>query len=110
MNRWCCAEVLSLLLIMITAGLLHAADLPEASYRLGEVVVSAPSEGVEASGTIHEVSALEIEERGARTLDEALALVPGLVVRTANDGTPRIDIRGLPASEALQQRKRFQRL
>ncbi len=36
----------------------------------------------------------EIQERGARTLDEALTLVPGLFVRTGGEGSPRIDIRG----------------
>ncbi len=63
-------------------------------YSLGEVVVSEADAGVEAVGTIHTVTAQEIEERGVRTLDEAIALLPGISIRTANDGTPRIDIRG----------------
>jgi hypothetical protein len=32
----------------------------------------------------------DIEARNARTLDEALKLVPGIHVRTGGDGTPRI--------------------
>jgi len=81
--------------IMVAAGSAQAAEGTEDAYRLGEVVVSAPGMGVEAVSTIHAVTAAEIRERGVRTLDEALTLVPGLVIRTANDGTPRIDIRGL---------------
>jgi outer membrane receptor protein involved in Fe transport len=70
-------------------------------YRLGEVVVSAPRLGVEATGTVHSVTAEEIAARGARTLDQALALVPGLTMRTANAGSPRIDIRGLRTRHVL---------
>lgn len=63
-------------------------------YTLGEVVVSGRSEGVEATGTVQRISAEEIRERGARTLDQAIALLPGVNVRTGGEGVPRIDIRG----------------
>lgn len=64
-------------------------------FNLGEVVVTAPEAGVEAVGSVHKVTSEEIAVRGARTLDQALDLVPGITVRTANAGSPRIDIRGL---------------
>ncbi len=64
-------------------------------FRLGEVVVSAEKSGVEGTGTVDVLSAEEIEVSGARTLDEALDLVPGLHIRTAGNGTPRLDIRGM---------------
>jgi outer membrane cobalamin receptor len=50
--------------------------------------------GVEAIGTVRVVTARDIEAMGARTLDEALALVPGVIIRTGAAGVPRIDIRG----------------
>src|SRR5690606_12242061 len=44
--------------------------------------------------TTYSVSSEDIERTGARSLDEALTLVPGLNVRNGGDGTPRIDVRG----------------
>jgi outer membrane cobalamin receptor len=75
-----------------TVGLASATD--DGVYRLGEVVVSGQGTGVEAIGTTHKVTAEEIEKRGARTLDEAINMLPGVQVRTAADGAPRIDMRG----------------
>ena len=76
------------------------ADEQAGVYSLGEVVVSGQSEasgttgGVEASETVYTVSADEIRDRGARTLEQAIALIPGVNVRTGGEGVPRIDIRG----------------
>lgn len=67
---------------------------PEEIYRLGEIIVSASAPEVETVGTVHTITAQEIRQMGARSLDEALTLVPGLSIRTANDGTPRVDLRG----------------
>jgi vitamin B12 transporter len=97
-----CAEVVFLWSVLIGgAGRLPAAELPDDAYRLGEIVVSATVESGEAAGTVHTVTASDIQERGARTLDEALGLIPGLVVRTGGEGTPRIDIRGLRTRHVL---------
>ncbi|MBX6366234.1 MAG: TonB-dependent receptor plug domain-containing protein, partial [Gemmatimonadetes bacterium] len=63
-------------------------------YRMGEIVVSAERPVSEAAATLRVVTAEEIEASGARTLDEALALVPGLDVRTGGQGVPRVDFRG----------------
>lgn len=70
-------------------------------YTLGEVVVSAPMEGAKAIETEKTVTAKDIKERGARTLDEALELVPGLVIRAGADGIPRVDIRGFRTRHVL---------
>ena len=71
-------------------------------YQLGEVVVSATSAaGVESIGTVRTLGRADLEAGGAVTLDEALALVPGLQVRTGGAGTPRIDIRGLRTRHVL---------
>lgn len=67
----------------------------QGAYRLGEIVVSATPESiVEEAGTMYLVTAAEIKDQGATTLNEALELVPGLIVREGAEGTPRIDIRG----------------
>ena len=50
---------------------------------------------VEQVGTVEEVTAEQIERVGARTLDEAIRLMPGVHVRNGGDGVPRIDIRGM---------------
>ena len=63
-------------------------------YHLGEVVVPGKQKSVEKVGTTHTVTARQIEERGARSLDEAIKLVPGVQLRVGNDGTPRVDMRG----------------
>ncbi|MBI1921996.1 MAG: TonB-dependent receptor [Geobacter sp.] len=73
----------------------------EGSYELGEIVVSGTGAGVEASQTVHEVTAEDIKARNARTLDEALNLLPGVSIRTAGEGVPRIDIRGFKTRHVL---------
>ena len=70
-------------------------------YTLGEVVVTGDREGVESIGTVREITAEEISKKGARTLDEALDLLPGVYVRTGNDGVPRVDLRGLRGRHVL---------
>lgn len=68
---------------------------PAQAYTLGEVVVSLKKVGVESVGTVREITAEDIEITGAETLDEALAMLPGLSIKTGGSGVPRIDIRGL---------------
>ena len=65
-----------------------------AAFTLGEIVVTGKKPGVEATGAVREVTAADIESSGARTLDEAINLLPGVNIRTGGEGVPRIDIRG----------------
>jgi len=71
----------------------------------GSGQASTPAEGVnsgraqsdrivEQVTTVDEVTAAQIERSGARTLDEAIRLMPGVFVLNGGDGVPRIDIRG----------------
>lgn len=83
---------LALLVAPLATGTALATD--DGVYRLGEVVVSGEKPGVEKIGTTHKVTAEDIEKRGVRTLDEAINMLPGVLVRTAADGAPRIDMRG----------------
>lgn len=70
-------------------------------YTLGEVVVKAERDGVEAVGTVREITAEDIESKGARTLDEVLELLPGLYMRTGADGVPRVDLRGFRSRHVI---------
>jgi outer membrane cobalamin receptor len=89
----CCA-VISILFLL--HPLVHAAEPEDRSavYTLGEIVVYAQGDGVQASETVHTVSAEDIRSRGAATLDQAISLLPGVTIRTGGEGVPRIDIRG----------------
>ncbi len=49
---------------------------------------------VERVTTVEEVTAAQIEQANAKTLDEAIHLMNGLYVRNGGDGVPRIDVRG----------------
>src|SRR5690606_7994913 len=78
------------------AGLRSPAHAQEPDvYELGEIVVSADRPVTERVATHHVVSAEEIRASGARTLDEALLLLPGLDIRTGGQGVPRINLRGM---------------
>lgn len=55
-------------------------------YPLGEVIVSAERPVSEAGATVRTVTSDDIEASGARTLDEALGLLPGVEVRTGGGG------------------------
>jgi outer membrane cobalamin receptor len=66
----------------------------EPEYALGEIVVTSDKPGVDDVTNISEVTAEDIETRGATNLNEAIQMLPGVYIRTAADGTPRIDIRG----------------
>jgi len=71
------------------------------TYTLEEIVVTGKQGGVNAVGTVREVTSEEIERKDAKTLEEALELVPGLQIRTGGDGVPRIDMRGFRSRHVL---------
>ena len=65
------------------------------------VSVTESSELVEDVGTTRRLTRADIEAHSARTLDEALRLLPGVYVRTGGDGTPRVDVRGFRSRHVL---------
>jgi len=78
-----------------------AAETSDA-YRFGEViVVTGRSQGVQAAESVATVTAEEIQAKGARTLDQALPLLPGVNVRVGGEGVPRIDVRGFRTRHVL---------
>lgn len=92
---------LALMSLIVTDGALLKAHAQKELFNLGEIVVSAADTGVEAVGTTVSVDAETMSRRGVRNLNEALTLVPGVSIRTGNDGTPRIDIRGYRTRHVL---------
>jgi len=70
-------------------------------YELGEVVVSEAKPAVESAGTVREITAEDIQNSGARSLDEAIQLLPGMYVRTGADGVPRVDLRGFRSRHVI---------
>ena len=66
-----------------------------AEFRPGEIVVSDDAASVERVTTVRSIAAEDIQRMGARTLNEAVVLLPGVVIRTGGDGIPRIQVRGL---------------
>lgn len=90
------AFTLSICFLYLLIQNVHAAEQPDRPgvYTLGEVVVTGQSGGVEASETVHFVTAEDIRNSGAKSLDQAISLLPGVNVRTGGEGIPRIDIRG----------------
>ena len=91
------------MVLFLASGVAFAADqaAKTGQYQLGEVVVRAEHSGVESIGTVREVNAEQIEAMGARTLDQAIKLLPGVVVRTGAGGVPRVDIRGFRSRHVL---------
>jgi outer membrane cobalamin receptor len=91
-------------LIRVLAWLLLAAlSVPAAAQTPPHfsVTVTEASELVEEVGTTRRIGREEIEARNARTLEEALRLLPGVYVRTGGDGTPRVDVRGFRSRHVL---------
>lgn len=67
---------------------------PQGTYTLGEIVVRGKTDGVEATAPVTTITEADIRDSGAKTLNEAIELVPGIDIFTGGDGTPRINIRG----------------
>ncbi len=77
-----------------------APPAPAAPVATFTVAITEPDEIVEEVGTTRRLDRTELQTLHARTLDEALRLLPDVYVRTAND-TPRIDMRGFRSRHVL---------
>ncbi|MCG6989590.1 MAG: TonB-dependent receptor [Gemmatimonadetes bacterium] len=97
-HAWC-VPLLGSLAVLSSVSLASAQELPP--FQLGELVVTADRPVSEEGGTVRVIDAREIEAMGASTLDQALALVPGLNIRTGNQGVPRVDLRGLRSRHVI---------
>lgn len=77
------------------------ASPPNGKTPVYDVTVTSPRDVVEQVATTHQIDRKDIQEESARTLDEALVHVPGVIIRTGGDGVPRIDIRGMRTRQVL---------
>jgi outer membrane cobalamin receptor len=82
------------LLGLLAAALPWVTQAADRVPDLGEVVVTAHRPVVEQAGVVREVDQAFLEGSAARSLDEAIDLLPGVNVRVGGQGTPRIDVRG----------------
>ena len=92
------------ILIFLTPFCFSAEGLPETTvsdsaddqvYSLGEIVVTGKRDGVESIETVHRVTQEEISISGARNLNEALELLPGINVMVGGDAVPESTFEGL---------------
>ncbi len=71
------------------------------AVELRELVVSAARPAAEQAATVRVIDGARMRALGARTLDQALALVAGVGVRTGSEGVPRVDYRGFRPRQLL---------
>jgi len=90
--------LLALIGIVVTSSGAAADDDQKRTepYTLGEIVVRGDSPADFTGENLSVVTQQQIRDKGARSLDEAVRAVPGVVVNTGPQGVPRIFIRGLP--------------
>lgn len=71
-------------------------------YALGETIfVTGERDAAEAAQDVTRITAEDIRVKGARTLDEALTLTPGVHLRIGAEGVPRVDVRGFRTRHVL---------
>ncbi len=82
------------------------ADPPEQTeqevFSIGEIVVTAKRiANIEQAGTTTVITGEELEERGVKTLDEALEQVPGIQIQRHTKGFSRIKLRGYDQDKVM---------
>ena len=91
-----------MLAAILAVGTTAMAEENLASQKLKETVITTTeSFGTSAHETaknVYVVTAEEIKEKGALTIDEALKGVPGVIVRKMDGASPKIDLRGSGAT------------
>jgi outer membrane cobalamin receptor len=78
-----------------------AGQVPGGETPVYHVYVTSERDLVEEITTARKISEETIEEKNARTLDEALVREPSLVLRRGGEGVARIDMRGLRTRQIL---------
>lgn len=78
---------------------IEALPAADGIYRLGAIVVIGDPAVTAPGQTLSVVNEDVIRAKDARTLDETLQQLPGVDVRLRKQGSPRVQIRGLPPRE-----------
>jgi outer membrane cobalamin receptor len=77
-------------------------DQSEDIFNLGEVTVTTSAlNTIESGQSVHVITEDEINKSSARTLDEALVLLPDVNVKVGSEGVPRVEIRGAKGKDIL---------
>ncbi|OQY16316.1 MAG: TonB-dependent receptor [Desulfobacteraceae bacterium 4572_35.1] len=93
-------QILAFLLLTATISM-AANNNDEAVFTLGEVIVTGERQTVNLATTVTEISASDLELRGAENVAEALKLLPGIYIQTAdnNRSEETVSIRGFEQSD-----------
>jgi len=92
---WLSAFVLAAYLLAALPATAAEEDIDGEVFTLGEVIVSGEEQVVNLATTVTEVTAEDMKQRGARTLADALELLPGVdVARSAGKNESFVQIRG----------------
>ncbi len=98
------------MLDLLLAALLAVTDEPQNgttdatknTFTMGEVVVTGERiANIEQAGTTTVITGIQLEERGVKTLDEALELVPGVQIQRHTKGFARIKLRGYEQDKVM---------
>ena len=89
---WVCLFVLPFLFATVCTAEEKASGAEV--YELGEVVVTAKQETVNLATTVTEVDLVDIQERGAQTVADALELLPAVDVQKGGKGQAFVSLRG----------------
>ncbi|HSA34028.1 MAG TPA: TonB-dependent receptor [bacterium] len=101
--------------LLLAATLLVAGETPasapedtpmtrsgENTFTMGEIVVTGERiANIEQAGTTTVITGEQLEERGVKTLDEALELVPGVQTQRHTKGFARIRLRGYEQDKVM---------
>lgn len=88
-----------LLLLAATPGWSVTTDDSEAIFTLGEVIVTGEQQTVNLATTVTEVTATDLEARGAENVADALTMMPGVDVQTGGKGQSYVSVRGFEQSD-----------
>ncbi|HEX5818809.1 MAG TPA: TonB-dependent receptor plug domain-containing protein, partial [Gemmatimonadales bacterium] len=81
-------------LILVLYAAVPAWGQESAPYPIGEIVVTGQRPPAERITTLRVADSSDLRAVDARTLADALPLLPGVTTRLAAEGVPRIDVRG----------------
>lgn len=96
----CTTIVVSILFMLSVApGWSAEFDETDAIFTLGEVIVTGEQQTVNLATTVTEVTANELEERGAENVADALTMMPGVDVQTGGKGQAYVSVRGFEQSD-----------
>lgn len=90
---------IAVLLFMSTTAWSATSVNDEAVFTLGEVIVTAEQQSVNLATTVTEVSAQDLQDRGAENVAEALQFMPGVDVQTGGKGQSYVSVRGFEQSD-----------